>query len=173
MNRNDLYISFGKISDDLLERSEITLHKKHEWIKLCAAAACICFIVIVYSSVIRSGNKTGSQIIEKATYSYSTHKSSDTVPYGAGEIYPTVMVRGKLYEWHEGGAMYSQIPEGYIYYDEINHISGKVPVNECDFVSVFDAVGSIYISNDENAIYIRMDADWLESTVIVRFDAVS
>ena len=29
------------------------------------------------------------------------------------------------------------------------------------------------ISNDENAIYIRMDADWLESTVIVGFDAVS
>ena len=106
-------------------------------------------------------------------HTYSSHKSSDMIPYGASEIYPTVRVRGKLYEWHAGGVLYSSIPEDYMYYGEINHTSGKVPINECDFVSAFDATGSIYISNEKNDIYIRITADWLGSTGYVRFEPVN
>ena len=137
--------------------------------KWYAAAAGICFIAIVYSASINTDNKSGSQVTEKVAY-YEHKADDDPVPYGAGEIYPTVKVRGKLYEWHKGAAIYNRIPDGYIYYNEINHISGKVPVSECDFVSAFDATGQIYISGKEDAVYIRMDADWLKSTVIVRFD---
>lgn len=173
MNRNDLYNSFSRIGDDLLERSEITFHKRYVWIKRCTAVICLCVIAAVSVGVTHSRGKAGSQIPENVTqHTYSSHKSSDTVPYGASEIYPTVRVRGKLYEWHAGGGLYSSIPEDYMYYGEINHTSGKVPVNECDFVSVFDATGSIYISNEKNDIYIRITADWLNSTVYAKFEPV-
>lgn len=46
MNRNDLYNSFHEIDDTILERSETVARtsKKTIWLKLAAAAACLCLI---------------------------------------------------------------------------------------------------------------------------------
>ena len=68
MNREDLYQSFNKIDDDILERSETSVKKKSTaWIKWGAMAACLCLVVggIVW------GAKTLSPKEEPSEYSVS------------------------------------------------------------------------------------------------------
>ena len=46
MNREDLYQSFNKIDDDILERSETSVKKKSStWVKWGTMAACLCLVV--------------------------------------------------------------------------------------------------------------------------------
>lgn len=46
MNREDLYQSFNKIDDDILERSETSVKKQSTaWVKWGALAACLCLVI--------------------------------------------------------------------------------------------------------------------------------
>ena len=54
MNRKDLYKSFNKVDDDILERSETVSKskKKPMWLKWGAIAACLCLVVSIAIPVI-------------------------------------------------------------------------------------------------------------------------
>ena len=48
MNSKDLYHAMSELDDDVLERSEAAgeYKKKNGWLKYCAAAACLCLVII-------------------------------------------------------------------------------------------------------------------------------
>ncbi|MBR4725053.1 MAG: hypothetical protein IK071_04640 [Lachnospiraceae bacterium] len=101
---------------------------------------------------------------------------TDDIPYsnplvGNSGIYPTVMVNGKLYEWHWGIAL-CILPKDSVYYGEINHIDGKSPSKDCEFVSYFPVSGQIYtISENSDCVYLLLTTDWMENQAVV-FDLV-
>lgn len=95
-----------------------------------------------------------------------------TLP-GADEIYPSVQVEGKLYEWRMGAAILDELPEASAYYAGIEHISESTPGGDGEFASTFDAAGDIYtVSEDDSCVYLVLSTDWMENTVVV-FDRVS
>ncbi|MCR5206582.1 MAG: hypothetical protein K6E47_16255 [Lachnospiraceae bacterium] len=90
---------------------------------------------------------------------------------GASEIYPSVMVEGHAYEWRRGRAIVG-FPKDCVYYGEINHISGKKPNENCEFVSVFSVSGQIYtIPENADCVYLRLTTEWMEDRTVV-FDLV-
>ena len=82
------------------------------------------------------------------------HESSAGTLMGDTEIYPTVMVDGRLYEWRKGRALCNELP------------------NDCEFVSVFSVSGQIYtiVENDE-FVCLRLTTDWLNEAAVI-FDLV-
>ena len=91
---------------------------------------------------------------------------------GDTEIYPTVMVNGRLYEWRKYMALCNGLPNDSIYYGEIAHVEGETPENDCEFVSVFSVSGQIYtiVENDE-FVCLCLTTDWLNEAVVI-FDLV-
>lgn len=99
-------------------------------------------------------------------------EGADETLLGASEIYPTVMVDGHLYEWRRGKALH-YLPSDSIYYGEINHIDGKKPTKNCEFVSVFSVSGKIYtVSDNIDYVYLQLTTDWMEETTVI-FDLIS
>ena len=100
------------------------------------------------------------------------HESSAGTLMGDTEIYPTVMVDGRLYEWRKGMALCNELPNDCLYYDEIIHVQGETPGNDCEFVSVFSVSGQIYtiVENDE-FVCLRLTTDWLNEAAVI-FDLV-
>ncbi len=93
-----------------------------------------------------------------------------TLP-GTSEIYPTVMVDGRLYEWRRGRAIGGR-PKDSVYYGEINHVDGKKPTENCDFVSVFSVSGQIYtVPGITDCVYLCLTTDWMENKNVT-FDLV-
>ena len=88
------------------------------------------------------------------------------------DIYPSVQVNGELYEWRKGSAIIRDLPDGVLYYGELIHVEGVTPNSDSEFVSVFDASGQIYITeNSCENIYICLTTSWLESAIVI-FDHV-
>ena len=91
MTRKDLYLSFNKIDDDILERSEMQKKKvTFRWVKWGAVVACLCLVVGVLVSMVTA--------IFNAKGGYS---SQDNVPVVPALLY----FQGALYEccdWKEG-----------------------------------------------------------------------
>lgn len=105
-----------------------------------------------------------------AFFNINKKEHTSTLP-GANEIYPTVMVNGELYEWHQGYAIYNKLPENYEFYGKINHIEALAPENDCDFSSTFECNGEIYVSSNNEVIYLKLNTDWLDGA-IVQFDII-
>lgn len=90
---------------------------------------------------------------------------------GGTEIYPMVMVEGHLYEWRFGRAIGGR-PSDSVYYGEINHVDGKTPTEDCDFVSVFSVSGQIYtVPGNNDCVYLYLTTDWIENKNVA-FDLV-
>ena len=105
---------------------------------------------------------------------------ADSAPHedGAGtlmgdtEIYPTVMVKGRLNEWRRGTALCNGLPNDSIYYGETIHVEGDTPENDCEFVSAFSVSGQIYtIVEDDEFVCLCLTTDWLNEAVLI-FDLV-
>ena len=101
-----------------------------------------------------------------------SHEVSAGTLMGDTEIYPTVMVDGRLYEWRRGAAVCNGLPIDSVYYDEIIHVEGEIPGNDCEFVSTFSVSGKIYtiVENDE-FVCLCLTTDWLNEAVVI-FDLV-
>lgn len=160
MNRKDLFNSFNEIDESLLERSETARKNKipiwHKW-GVLASCFCLTAFIITTFCIIR----------------LHRNKGNGTLP-GAEEIYPTVMVNDKLYEWYkgEGNAIYSKLPDDCKFYGEIYHTKEIIPKNNCGFASVFDVSGEIYTTSSNNFIYLKLTTSWTENTV-VKFELIN
>jgi hypothetical protein len=172
MKSEELYEILGDISEKHIQEAHMTTAKSVKsakakkpawvtWVKRGAIAACLCLVIFGVTmwnsaqihTVTTAGNTTG------------------TLP-GADEIYPTVMVEGRFYEWRRGAAICSELPEGCVYYGELVHIEGETPNDNKEFVSVFSASGQIYtVPQTDNVVYLCLTTDWLENTVVA-FDLV-
>ena len=91
---------------------------------------------------------------------------------GGTDIYPTVMVDGKLYEWRKGRAICETVPDDGVYYGEVSYVYGKTPTKDCEFMSVFMVSGQIYtIPGNDELVYLRLTTDlspdWLNEKVVI------
>lgn len=84
-----------------------------------------------------------------------------------GEIYPTIMVNGELYEWLFGKAIVNELPVGSTYYGKIRHTDGATPQKDCEFVSDFPANGRVFLDRSENLVYLELTTDWLEKQLVI------
>ncbi len=103
----------------------------------------------------------------------SAELTGPTLP-GAMEVYPTVMVNDRLYEWHRGKAV-NRVPsiEGSVYYGDLIETGGHTPHENGEFAALFSASGQIYtLPDDEDIVYIKISTDWMEG-VFVKFSRCS
>ncbi len=167
MNREILYNSFNAIDDDILERSEYFAHPKvlSPWMKWIAVASVLCLVII--GVAVWKGGQTVTDGTGTGGTGTGILAGDPTLP-GALEIYPTVMVNGKLYEWGEVGYNRDGIPEGSVYYGELTHVEGETPSGDGEFVSVFSVSGQIYTApQDDTVVYLCLTTEWLDNTVVV------
>ena len=150
------------IDDDLVSDA-ITYKKakKRQWVKWVSLAACLC--VLLLGTVVWKN-------MDSTQPSTRPPKGGGTLR-GDTEVYPTVMVDGKLYEWRKGRAICETVPEDLVYYGQVTHVEGKHPKNNCEFASVFNLSGDIYICPSDGCVYICVTTDWMEDTFVV-FDPV-
>ena len=147
------------IDDELVSGAiTYTKAKKHQWVKWASLAACLC--VLIFGAV-----------AWKNTDSTQPPKAGGTLP-GDMEVYPTVMVDGKLYEWRKGRAIVVTVPEDLVYYGEVSYVYGKTPAKDCEFASVFKLSGDIYICPSDGCVYICVTTHWMTDTFVV-FDPVN
>lgn len=158
MNTPKMVDAMSYIDDDLVADAIIyTKARKHQWVKWASLAACLCVLLL--------GTFAWNNMDRK-----QPPKGGGTLP-GDMEVYPTVMVDGKLYEWRKGSAIRYAIPEDCVYYGRVIHVEGKRPKNDCEFVSTFDVSGDIYTCPSDGCVYICVTTDWMEDTFVV-FDPV-
>lgn len=160
MNRKDLFNSFNEIDESLLERSETARKNKipiwHKW-GVLASCFFLAVILITTSCIIGLNRNKGSGTLQ-----------------GAEEIYPTVMVNGKLYEWYkgEGNAIQGGLPNDCKFYGEICHTKENIPKKNCEFSSAFDVRGEIYTTSGNDFIFLKLTTSWTENTV-VKFELIN
>lgn len=154
MNVPKMVGAMNFIDDDLV--SEAIAYKKRNskhWVKWMSLAACFCVLVL-------------GALIGRNIDMHQNQYGVGTLP-GADEVYPTVMVDGKLYEWRKGRAVCDALPETCVYYGQVKYVGRNSPKNDCEFTSTFIANGDIYKAQDDACIYICLTTDWLVDTVIV------
>lgn len=146
------------IDDDLVSDS-ITYKKKKtsQWTKWVSLAACLCVLIL-------------GTLVWQAINMYQNQHGAGTL-LGADEVYPTVMVDGKLYEWRRGRAICDALPSNCTYYGQVIHIGRNSPQGDCEFASTFLANGDIYTLRDDDCVYICLTTDWLKDTIVV-FDLI-
>ncbi len=151
MNSMSLYKSFCVIDEDILERSENAVGRNFRpvWLKWCAAAACICLVIL-------------------AAVIWKTPPNSISTLPGWDKIYPTVMVQGEFYEWRKGAAICSELPDDCVYYGEVIHVDGETPGGDREFVSLFPVNGQIYtVPQTDAVVYLCITTPWMENTIVV------
>ena len=158
MTKEKLYEVLGDINEGYVKESkEYRRANKSALLRWGAVAACLC-LIIVGALVWRDD---------------SSPSGSGGTLMGADEIYPTVMVDGKLYEWRRGAAICDSLPDGSVYYGEVTHSAVQTPSENCEFVSVFPVSGQIYtVPDDGECVYLLLTSVWMSETVVV-FDLVS
>ena len=167
MTKEQLYEAIGSISEKHIREGEDKMKKKNTWVKRCALAAACLTVVIVSGFFIN--NMLSDRAPNEAT---NVNEGAGGTLLGAGDIYPTLMVNGRLYEWHKGAAILEALPENSVYYGEVVHVDGKTPADNCEFVSVFPASGKIYtVQNNEEHIYILLTTSWFSDKVVM-FDLI-
>ena len=150
------------IDDDLVSDAiTYTKAKKRQWVKWVSLAACLC-VLLVGTVVWKNMDSTQP--------STRPPQSGGTL-LGDTEVYPTVMVDGKLYEWRKGRAICVTVPEDLVYYGQVTHVVEKHPKNNCEFASVFNLSGDIYICPSDGCVYICVTTYWMKDTFVV-FDPV-
>ena len=158
--------AMNHIDDDLVSDAiTYTKAKKRQWVKWVSLAACLC-VLLTGAAVWKNMNSTQPP----QTESTQPPKAGCTLD-GAMEVYPTVMVDGKLYEWRKGRAICVTVPEDLVYYGQVTHVVEKHPKNNCEFASVFNLSGDIYICPSDGCVYICVTTYWMKDTFVV-FDPV-
>lgn len=158
MNTPKMVDAMNHIDDDLVSDAIAYQNKmKRRWVKWISLAACLC-VLLVGAAVWKNMGST------------QPPQSGGTLP-GDTEVYPTVMVDGKLYEWRKGRAVCLDVPEDLVHYGQIIHVDKNRPKNDCEFRAIFDVSGDIYICPSDGCVYICITTDWMEDTFVV-FDPV-
>lgn len=135
-----------------MEPKKVRSHKNKKWI-VCGLLLAVIFVTVL-------------GIVIWESMSEPREQNSCTLP-GADEIYPTVMVDGKLYEWRKGSAICDEIPVDYSSYGTLTHVKKNSPENDCEFASTFEVSGEIYAKSGEGCVYLRLVTEWLDQTVVV------
>lgn len=162
MTGSEFLDNIGDIDDDLVSEADSWVRPKPRRSKLlvaaAAAAACLCLTV---------GLSFGLSAKKQPTENEGVDIGCGLMLDGADEIYPTVMVDGRLYEWKFGKAIVDSLPVGSVYYGKLNHMIGlKAPEFDRDFVSVFSASGRIFVDPDNDLVYLELTTDWLENAIV-------
>lgn len=145
--------TINQIEDDLV--TETVAHKKQNtkrWIKWAIPAACFCALILCAHIW---------KPVDTPQIEYVGEQ-----PFGFDEVYPTVMVDGKLYEWRKGMAIYDTLPETCVYYGQVKCVGRNSPEGDCEFTAAFMAEGDIYKCQEDECVYICLTTDWLEDTVV-------
>ena len=187
MSAKRLMRAIGLIDDRFLDIADTTPARPYHsiaWGKYAALAACIVLVFGIVKTLPRMGassadcsGSSSSSIPETSTTTSDTGSNEDTAIncegegggtlIGAGEIYPTVMVNGRLYQWTHGAAIMDELPDTAEYYGEIVHTEGEMPESDCEFVSTFDAAGEIYtVEGDDSVVYLVVTTDWMDGAVV-------
>lgn len=146
------------IDDDLVSDAiTYTKAKKRQWVKWVSLAACLCVLLV-------------GAVAWKNMGSTQPPQSGGTL-LGDTEVYPTVMVDGKLYEWRKGRAICVTVPEDLVHYGQIIHVDKNRPKNDCEFRAIFGVSGDIYICPSDGCVYICVTTYWMKDTFVV-FDPV-
>ena len=166
MKTQKMVDAMSYIDDDLVSDA-ITYKKaqKRQWVKWVSLAACLC-VLLTGAAVWKNMNSTQPP----QTESTRPPQSGGTL-LGDTEVYPTVMVDGKLYEWRKGRAICVTVPEDLVHYGQIIHVDKNRLKNDCEFRAIFDVSGDIYICPSDGCVYICVTTDWMEDTFVV-FDPV-
>lgn len=183
--------NISSIDDDLIFEAENWVDHKPRNLKIlagiaAAAAACLCFTAGL--SVGSSHEKNDGFLVFGASGGSvdNSDNSSDVVNVdpggeeilwgpcptlpGADEIYPTIMVNGKLYEWKQGRAVIDEwdLPKGCVYRGKIYYMPGKtVPEANQEFVSAFNTSGLIFIDPEEDLVYLQITTSWLDRKFVI------
>ncbi len=116
-----------------------------------AVAACLFLAVLICIAVLSPAND-------------ATGQRGGTLQ-GAAEIYPSVMVNGRVYRWQR---LAYELPGDSVYYGELRHVTGETPSADCEFVSVFGAAGEIYtVPGDDESVYVRVTTEWIEDMPVL------
>lgn len=154
----DFIENINYVDDDLIFEAESWVRSKARKIGYAVGAgilaACLCLTIGLKVNRSKEGNLPGSNEIVECGSIF-------------GEIYPTIMVNGELYEWLFGKAIVNELPVGSAYYGKIRHADGATPQKDCEFVSVFSAEGSIFIAPDKDLLYLELTTDWLERKFVI------
>ena len=162
MNTPKMVDAMNHIDDDLVSAAiTYTKVKKRQWVKWVSLAACLC--VLLLGTVVWKN-------IDSTQPSTRPPQGGGTLP-GDTDVYPTVMVDGKLYEWRKGSAIRYAVPEDCAYYGQVIHVGRNIPKNDCEFASVFNLSGDIYMCPSDGCVYICVTTYWMKDTFVV-FDPV-
>lgn len=174
--------NINSIDNDLIFEAENWVDHKSRNLKIlagiaAAAAACLCFTAGLSLGLSHEKAPVTNDISAPALSGETVTSEDDrivgkcpTLP-GADEIYPTIMVNGKLYEWKSGYAFiddYWDFPKGCVYCGKIFYMPGKtVPEDNQEFVSVFKVSGLIFTDPEEDLVYLELTTDWLDRKLVI------
>ena len=92
------------------------------------------------------------------------------------EIYPSVMINNKIFIWKEmvnhkdefGNIVISQeLPQGYTYLADLEHIDGDKLYQNYQFISEFDISGKIYINpSTPDLACLCVTTSWLQDAFV-------
>lgn len=154
----DFIENINYVDDDLIFEAESWVgskaHKKGYAVGAGVLAACLCLMIGLTVNHSKEGNPPGCDEIIGCGSLF-------------GEIYPTIMVNGELYEWLFGKAIVNELPVGSTYYGKIRHADGATPQEDCQFVSDFPANGRVFLDRSENLVYLELTTDWLEKQLVI------
>lgn len=154
------------IDDDLIFEAENWIRPKVSNLKIiigATVAACLCLTI---------GLSLGLSNKKEPPIENDISIGCPLLP-GADEIYPTIMVNGKLYEWKrrrtpdDSYAIIDSLPIGSVYNGELYHIGGSMPENDREFVSVFTASGRIFVDPNGDRVYLELSTEWLDKKIVV------
>ncbi len=106
---------------------------------------------------------------EQESQDAASDDSAATMPGAAGSS-PTVMVNGMCYQW--GDMLPDGLPEGSVYYGDVEYVDGERPVNDREIVGPSDVTGEIYVvPGDDSTVYLVLSGESLDSDVVA-FDLI-
>ena len=106
---------------------------------------------------------------EQESQDAASDDSGATMPGAAGSS-PTVMVNGMCYQW--GDMLPDGLPEGSVYYGDVEYVDGERPVNDREIVGPSDVTGEIYVvPGDDSTVYLVLSGESLDSDVVA-FDLI-
>ena len=182
MTGSEFLENINSIDSDLILEAENWVDHKSRNLKIlsgiaAAAAACLCFAAGFSAGSSREKTPTANDIPALSGGNTGNSVNADSsgedrlVGCRLYDIYPTIMVNGRLYEWKAYGRSVIDdwdLPKGCVYRGKILYMPGKeVPEDEREFVADYKASGLVFLDPEEDIVYLQMTTDWLDNKFVV------
>ena len=164
-------------------------------VKILVSAACLVMIVygakkadiLEFYHFTEKADVDRTEDIAQSDRTYETDSDEadgcdDLMP---GDIWPVLMVNGKLYQWADVNLTQNQLklqedgtytqddylPDSCRKVGEITSVTEDAPKEDLELQAGFYATGSVYVDDETSeAVYVRMTTDWFEN-VCIRFES--